>query len=154
MKSILLLFFFYSVCCYSQITIQGSVKDLETKEALSYCAVGVIGSSKGCITNEEGLFRISVNTENDSLIFSYIGYETRTILVAALQQNANIFLESRDIRLKEVVISADDGYLYDILDQCRKKIHSMELFQIAGIDEETYKEGKSYWGSFENDFFP
>ena len=116
---VLLLSSFY---CNSQIIIQGTVKDFKSGSPLAYVSVAVKGSKYGGITNEDGVFKISVLSEKDNLILSYIGYKVKIIPASLLMQNSTILLESTDIQLNEIVIHSDDEYLYNIFENCRKKI--------------------------------
>ena len=50
----------------------------ERQEPLSHVSVMVKGGSRGTQTDEGGRFTIQAE-ENDSLVFSYIGYETQTV---------------------------------------------------------------------------
>ena len=127
-----LLFLFQSQFCFSQTSVQGVVKDLKTKSPLPFCAVAVRGSDRGCITNEEGVFKITVDAERDTLAFSYVGYKSRMIPASSLVEYPAIFLEGRSMDLKEVTVHAGDDYLYEIMDRCRKKILESKL-QIAKI---------------------
>jgi hypothetical protein len=122
MKRILFLLILAPDFCFSQVIIQCTVKDGVTKEPLVYCSVGIKGSSQGSITNDDGVFRISVNTATDTLILSYVGYKRKVIAAGSLKEKDEIFLESIQNSLKEIVVHADDDYLYDILQQCRDHI--------------------------------
>src|SRR5436853_2701685 len=122
MKKILLVLLFYSCGSYGQTTVQGTVKDLKTKVPLPFCAVSVKGNIQGCITNEEGVFTINVDAKKDSLVFSYIGYKTRTVSARIFFINSEILLESKSIPLKEVIVSANNDFLFTVLEKCRDKM--------------------------------
>ncbi|HPG74394.1 MAG TPA: carboxypeptidase-like regulatory domain-containing protein, partial [Bacteroidales bacterium] len=53
-----------SIDGFSQTTVQATVINASTKEALPYCNILVKGSNTGTITNADGLFRISLKTGN------------------------------------------------------------------------------------------
>jgi len=106
--------------CFSQVNITGFVKDLQTNEPLAYCNVSVPGTSKGTITNSDGVFSIKSVLDKDVLVFSYLGYESKTMLVSDLQKNKYVFLQKNSYLLKEVEIHADNDYLYDIFSKSRK----------------------------------
>jgi len=123
MKTILLaLFLSCSVSSFSQDGIQGIVRDSRTKESLPYCSIYIKGSHTGTITNAEGAYYIEFITGRDTVIFSYVGYRTRTIPSARLILNKTVFLERKEVVLKEVTVHAKDDFLYQVLDKCRKKL--------------------------------
>ncbi|MFZ4402178.1 MAG: carboxypeptidase-like regulatory domain-containing protein [Bacteroidales bacterium] len=103
-------------------TINGIVKDLKTKEPLGFCNIAVKGTKKGVITNIEGAFSIILDVSKDVLLISYIGYEKQSIQASKLLQKQEIYLQKKELLLKEVVIHANDDYLYDIIEKCRKNL--------------------------------
>lgn len=120
--TLLIFFIFYSLAGFTQTTVKGIVKDLQTKEALGFCNVAIKGTKRGTITNIEGVFSISVNAKTDVLLFSYIGYEPKSVEASILMQKKEILLQKKELTLKEVVIHSNDEYLYDIIEKCRKNL--------------------------------
>ncbi len=131
-----LIFFLYSFCSFSQTLIEGTVRDSESKEALPWCSISVKGDKKGAISNSEGTFAISVNVTQDTLLFTYVGYKAMEIPSSGLFKKNVVFLKRTDIQLEELTVHADNGYLYDILDQCRKNM----------LKEKHYRVAKVYYG--------
>ena len=106
-KLILILFFIgISQFSFSQISIQGSVSDESTNETLPGVTIVVKGTTNGVITNGDGFYTIEANS-NDTLIFSFIGYEDY-ITAIGLKTSINVSLKSDVIGLSEVVITALD----------------------------------------------
>src|SRR5690625_5581114 len=58
-----------------QEIVTGRVTDSDSKEALPGVNITLKGTSSGSTTDSQGLFEIAVPSLNDTLIFSYIGYE-------------------------------------------------------------------------------
>jgi len=104
------------------ITIKGIVKDLQTKEPLGFCNIAVKGCKKGVITNIEGVFSITIDASKDVLLISYLGYEAQSIQASKLLQKHEIYLQRKELLLKEVIIHSNDEYLYDIIEKCRKNL--------------------------------
>ena len=123
-------------CALPQSIIQGVVKDSKSGEVLPYCSISIKGTNKGAITNSEGVFSISVNLAKDTLVFSYVGYNKSEVASGRFTQKQTVGLERKDILLQELTVHADDDYLYDILDECRKKI----------LKEQTDRVSKVYYG--------
>ena len=87
--------------------ITGVVKDATTGQSLFYAQIAVNNSTLGTVSNEEGLFRLSVpaSRATDTLLVSYLGYETRRIPVAAFDPGIQeILLTPRAFDLMEVEI--------------------------------------------------
>ena len=79
-----------------------------TTSGIGYVNIGVIGRNIGTVTDESGRFRLDFAelTDNDSLRFSMIGYESGTYTVAQLKSNpsATVFLRPRTYELPEMKI--------------------------------------------------
>src|SRR5206468_3201860 len=58
----------------------------------------------------------------------YVGYKGKSIPSSFLRQGDEIFLQSADYNLKEVVIHATDDYLYDIIQKCKANMNNAESF--------------------------
>ena len=66
-----------SFSAYTQSrTISGKVISLEEKEPLIGVTVLIKNSIQGTITDYDGNYSIEVNTPQDTIVFSYVGYET------------------------------------------------------------------------------
>ena len=61
---------------YDEITVKGIVIDSTTNESLPGTNVNIKGTTKGTITNMDGEYIIENVTENDIIVFSYVGYLT------------------------------------------------------------------------------
>ena len=85
--------------CATGQPISGKVIDGATKIPLAYVNIGILGSPIGTISNEDGTFSIFVpSTYNqDSIIFSMLGYERRVIPTSQItaQENITIHLDEK-----------------------------------------------------------
>ncbi len=61
------------------------------------------GTTNGTVTNIDGEFSLSVNTQNAVLVFSYIGYSSQEMIVGN-QEKINITLEENISELGEMVV--------------------------------------------------
>ncbi len=101
------LLFYY--CSFSQETIiQGKVMDSVTNTGLSYVNIGIAKKGVGTVSDKDGIFKLKLNektTSNDTILFSFIGYETQRVLVSSLKnKNTVILLEPKTTTLSEVII--------------------------------------------------
>ncbi len=125
--------FLFSICSFSQTVIQGSVKDAASNEELPWCSISVKGTGKGTITNSEGTFVISVNFHTDTLLFSYVGYKALEVPSSVVSRKKTILLERTGIQLEELTVHADNDYLYDIVERCRKSIQKNRRYHVAKV---------------------
>lgn len=84
-------------------TISGKVTSSEDGSALPGVSISVKGTSKGVVTDGNGMFKISAPA-NSSLRFSYVGFNTQTIAVNN-RSEVNVSLVSNVADLDEVVVT-------------------------------------------------
>jgi len=96
---------------YAQGTITGKVQDETTGEALIGAAVKIAGTTKGAITDENGVFELKADAGTVKLEISYIGYESKTLNATVKDgkttKMGKIFLKSSSFGLGGVNIIAD-----------------------------------------------
>jgi hypothetical protein len=101
----LFVLFFFSISVFAQKRIiNGKIYDSETKEVLAFANV-ISGKEKGTISNAEGQFSIKIDANTQQLIFSYIGFEKKTLKLQADKNNYTIYLNPAVESLGTVVIS-------------------------------------------------
>jgi TonB-linked SusC/RagA family outer membrane protein len=85
-------------------TVTGTVSDAQTGEPLPYLNVNLMGTTVMATTDANGFYSIRVNNlSTDKLIFSYIGYETQTIVVNS-QRALNVQMAQGAVQLDELVV--------------------------------------------------
>lgn len=91
----------------SYFTLEGTLRDRYSEEPIPYATVGVVGTSIGSVTNQNGGYRLHLP---DSLLvssirFSHLGYVSQTLEASLLNgRNHTLALEPKVIPLQEVVI--------------------------------------------------
>ncbi len=121
-KILTTIFLLISACAFSQTKITAVIKDSGTKESLPYCNVAVSGTRNGTITNGDGVFSISVSSPDDVLVFSYLGYDPKSIPANKLMNTTVIYLTKKNIVISEVTVHSDNDYIYDIFEKCRNNL--------------------------------
>src|SRR4051812_48506037 len=84
MKKFLLLFFalVFALAGFAQDrVITGRIVAKEDGSALPGVNVLVKGTTAGTVTDVDGNFRVSVSSNNATLVFSFIGYQTQELVV-------------------------------------------------------------------------
>ena len=99
---VLICFICLSVSSYAQITVKGKVFDVNTGEALIGVNVVIAGTTTGTTTDIEGNYSIEIKNDNASLLFTFIGYQSKKITV---NENSviDVKLEPNNLALDEVV---------------------------------------------------
>ncbi|WP_246124749.1 TonB-dependent receptor [Algibacter pacificus] len=83
-------------------TLQGKISD-ENNVPLPGASIVEKGTPNGVTTDFDGLFSISLNSPNSTIIISYVGYETQELLIGNKKQ-INIQLKPDTSLLSEVLI--------------------------------------------------
>ena len=107
---IFILYLFVSSFCFSQSFLKGIVKD---KKGEPIFAVNIYLKSepqKGTTTDFDGNFSLIIEDKDDILIFSFIGYKTREVLLSSIDFNKKltVVLQKDAQFLDEVIITARD----------------------------------------------
>ena len=106
MKSTFLgLFFFFGICSvFAQTKVSGHIID-SNDEPVSFANIVFKGSSEGTITNENGRFYLESDQDWDTVIISFVGYETLEIkLEKKVNYNLKFTLKDTAAELDAVLI--------------------------------------------------
>lgn len=98
------LFFLFPRLASAQDSFQvsGTVVD-SVGEVLVGVGVRVKGGDVGTSTNEKGVFTLSAPSANSTLVFSYIGFQSREVAIGG-QSNLRVVLDAERESLDEVVV--------------------------------------------------
>jgi CarboxypepD_reg-like domain len=112
-KAVLLFFVLFSYGqVYSQ-SLKGKVVSNSTKTGIGFVNVVIIGKNIGTVSDENGNFTIAlVNIiDSDSLRFSIIGYESRTLSMLQLKEDSSkkVILDLKVYKLLEVNVIHKKG---------------------------------------------
>lgn len=100
--SILMLLMSLSIIYAQERQVKGKVTDAGDGSGMPGVTIGVKGTTKGVITDGEGMYSISV-ADKATLVFSYIGYETREAVVGN-QSEVNVALTASAMTLNETIV--------------------------------------------------
>lgn len=84
-------------------TVSGTVTDASSGETLPGVNVLVKGTTMGASTNSEGEYELNVTSLQDTLVFSFIGYQSREVPINGRTQ-INIELQAQAITGEELVV--------------------------------------------------
>ncbi len=100
---ILFLFGFFALSQAQVRTISGVVSAGDTKETLPGATVLIKGTTTGVVTDIDGKFSISVKTDNAVLLVSFVGYQTKEVILTN-QTILDITLDPKKTTLDEIVV--------------------------------------------------
>jgi len=103
-------------------SVSGIVLDAVTKEPLLYANIEVQGKSRGTVSNTEGRFILDTAdlTPDDTIIFSYIGYEAFKVSLESLLKASDIYMTQAAGLLKEVQVIAQKLSVEEILKKVKE----------------------------------
>ena len=116
--------------CYSQTTLNGSIKDKETGEDLIGATIKIKGTSTGCVTDINGDFILKTELPLPlDLEVSYMGYELYNITVKSSTDKLKIKLINSSTELEAVEVSSG------ISEKIKESPLTIETMSINGIKE-------------------
>ncbi len=93
----------------AQLSVSGSVSDADHDTPMLFAQIAVSNSTIGTVSNEDGRFFLGIPEIHlkDTLVVTYLGYETARLAVAGLiGKNTLIRLKPKELLLKEVEVVA------------------------------------------------
>lgn len=145
-KILILILIIVPLLSMGQEKIEGVVLDSETKAPLPFVNILIYykSSSTGTTTNVEGKFSTSLSRRPDSLVFSFVGYKSKTVTAT---KKSVIFLESEDFTFDEVVILPGVNPAMRIVENAvnerkenntqKNTSHTFEKYNVFNVDADT-----------------
>lgn len=143
------------ICCcfihksFSQVPAEGYIIDQQSREPIGYAAVYHPALKTGVIADANGYFRINVRDEQDSLVFSAVGYKQLK------QPSQRIILLQPDITtLGTVEVQAHpDLYYFRCIDSCLRVKQVFNgtsravYYQTSSIDSQAVEQIEAYYNA-------
>ena len=147
MKAIVLIVFSLFSCSVmaQSITIQGVVKS-ESGEPLIGVNVRVKGTSTGTTTKIDGSYELSVQSGNETLVFSFVGFTSEEISLNG-RRTVNVSMKQDAVSLDAVTVTG----FSDLYSRSRKRLESIQSIPesvIALSAEQIEATGVNDMGSF------
>ncbi|MCO6478389.1 MAG: carboxypeptidase-like regulatory domain-containing protein [Phaeodactylibacter sp.] len=109
--SFILAFIFISA--HAQEYAQGRVADADTGEPVPFVNIGIPELNVGTVSDERGKYGLRVNSPEDVVVFSSIGYHTENIEAGRLLSGGDVTLRQRPYDIPAVEVSA--GWATDVI---------------------------------------
>ena len=107
---------FMEINIFAQSALNGLVVSSENYVGLPYATIGVKGKERGTITDNSGNFSLFISDQNlhDSLVFSYVGFENRTIAVADMMKEKELIISMKPMafELSTVEVKGKQNWKY------------------------------------------
>lgn len=108
MKRLLIILFLFGWSSVFGQGVAGVVMNAEGKVPVEFVNVGIVGKNVGTVSDVNGRFSFFVDPkyDNDTVIFSIIGYKPQLIKVSALKKGGDnlVLLEERAYEMNEVIV--------------------------------------------------
>lgn len=130
------------------MVLQGSVKDRETKEGISFASIYLAETNIGTVTNTDGLFTIKVplKYKSSKIGVSCLGYKSIEIPIPDLGKNHNeVHLELERFYIRELTIRKIDPI--EMLRTARDQIpvnYGDSPSMLTAFYRETIKQNRNY----------
>ncbi len=133
----------------AQTTVKGKVTDAGTFEPVIFANVIFKGTAIGVKTDFEGNYNLTANTSSDSLVISFIGYETRTVgIQKGISQDLDIQLHPALYTLSEVRITPGENPAHLILRKVWEHSDSNSIEKLSAYQYENYSRSTVYLRKF------
>ena len=134
-------------CIAQSRLISGTIVDAVTKEPIPFVGISIKNSFSGTASNESGFYQLNVAIENDkdSLLFSFLGYARKSVIIKSLATNDSVFLDRNDFQLNEIVVRPNPPtfYIKEAL-KAIKRNYPKKPFETQAYFREILKENSNY----------
>jgi len=127
----------------THIILEGAVRERGSGDPIAYCAVGIVETGAGTVTNQNGQFLLKIpdSLQSAYIHFSHIGYQAQFVPAGLLAENkADTYLDTRYIPLEAVIVRLvnPQKLIKDMLtartNNYSDKPHYLTTFYREGVD--------------------
>lgn len=141
-----------SIAFAQEITqITGKVEDASTGSPLQFASVMLKGSTTSTVTNRDGRFsfKIPSGSQEDSIMFSYMGYRNVVVPVSGIKPNKllRIRLEPSGFNIRSITVRTSDAeelFKSAFSSNAIKLNYSTKPSGMSGFYREIIKKGNRY----------
>ena len=126
---------------FAQTVVKGRVTDESNNQTLPGVSVVIKGTTQGTITDMDGNYSITVKTANDILVFSFIGFAAKEILVGA-QTKIDVALAINVVTLDELVVMGYSSKKRTEITSAVTTLSSDKLMDVTSNDIGSMLQGK------------
>lgn len=101
-------------------SFRAKITDKDTAKPLIYASVFNKTTKRGTTSNLKGYFRLNGINVGDTIVVSYIGYESETIIFNPKKLKKSINLKPKNTLLDQVEILGENLLLYKLITKCKE----------------------------------
>jgi hypothetical protein len=141
-KSFILLYLLFQIAVTSadaQTIIRGRVTDVQTFEPVVFANIVFKGTTIGTQTGFDGSYVLNGITGSDSILISFVGYETKTIgIIPDTEQNIDIHLNPALFSIAEVIIRPGENPAIKLLREVWRKMPENHIEKLSAYQYVNY----------------
>ena len=126
---------------FSQRTITGTITAGDSGESLPSANVFIKGTTRGVISDLDGNYTITVQSGDEILVYSFIGYLAREVEIGDLT-NIDITLELETVGIDEIVVIGYGKVKKSDLTGSVSSVKSEDIIKITSMNPEQSLQGK------------
>ena len=96
----------------AQIPVTGTVVSDDTGEPLAGVTVVIDGTFIGTISDRDGMYAIDLRTEDDVLVFSFVGFRTQRHVVSPGVTLINVRMQLDVVRMEEISVVGEEPKIF------------------------------------------
>lgn len=96
----------------AQISVTGTVMSDDNGEPLAGVTVVIDGTFIGTITDQDGMYAIDLRTEDDVLVFSFIGFRTQRQAITSGITQIDIRMQLDVVEMEEISIVGEEARIF------------------------------------------
>ncbi|MCW3116078.1 MAG: TonB-dependent receptor plug, partial [Chitinophagaceae bacterium] len=132
---------FFSLAVFAQKTITGKITGPDNQPVFG-ATVSVKGTNIATTTGSDGSFSINVPNNQNSLVVSYVGYETSEVNIAG-KGVVDVGLKIQSANLNEVIVTGYSAQRKKDITGAVAVVNTKELLANPGSNVESLLQGKA-----------
>ena len=143
---LIIFIFIFVLPIYAQKTIEGTIKDAQTGEPLSYANIQIVGTYRGTISNENGKYILQIKKLPAKVLVRYIGFISKeTSITQKSSKQQDILLQPTVLEMEPIVVTAEDPAVSIMREVIRRKqiwrkkllTYQAEAYTRLGLENDT-----------------
>jgi len=123
-----------------QDTLNGTVTDAREGNGLAFTSVRFSHKPSGVYTDIDGKFSLKQVHINDTLIISYVGYESQRYIVQNLNSPVHIRLQSKEISTEIIIIRPEENPALAVMRKAIRNRKQNNFEQIPAFSYDSYNK--------------
>jgi len=112
-----------------QQSISGTLLSHSNREPVSFAKIKILGTNRGAISNEDGVFELEEVSESDSLLISHFSVVETTVAASYFLRSSELVLLDRVQAIPAVEVIGAKGEILNLFDIARDKLSKAEQYE-------------------------